>query len=118
MYLQWKEVDWWPTQEIVQFYAPRSFKQHYPATRVNVQCRGQMTLSHSKLHGLTKNRNTMMVLVGATPGGLVSYVSEADGGSASDRQMVERSCLPEMMTLGDEVMADKGFNCNDLFIPY
>ena len=64
-----------------------------------------------------KNRNTLKVLVGANPGGVISYVSEAYGGSSTDRKIVERFCLPEMLTSGDQVMADKGFNCNDMFIP-
>ena len=40
-----------------------------------------------------KNRNTAKVLVGVTPGGLVSYVSDAYGGSTSDHQKVEQSNL-------------------------
>ena len=36
---------------------------------------------------------------------------------ASDRQIVERSNLPEMCTAGDSVMAGKGFNVQDLFAP-
>lgn len=40
-----------------------------------------------------KNKNTTKILVGASPGGLVTYVSEAYGGSASDRAIVERSDL-------------------------
>ena len=60
----------------------------------------------------------MKVLVGASPGGLVTYVSPAYGGSTSDRQIVERSSLPSMCDPGDETMADKGFNFEDMFIPY
>ena len=37
-----------------------------------------------------KNRNTLKVLVGSTPGGLVNDVSPAYGGCTSDRQTVER----------------------------
>ena len=65
-----------------------------------------------------KNKNTMKVLVGSTPGGLVSYISPAYGGSASDHQIVERSNLPIMCDPGDEVMADNGFNVEDMFILY
>ena len=64
-----------------------------------------------------KNHNTAIVLVGVTPGGLVNFVSDAYGGSASDRQIIERSMLTEKMEPGDSVMADKGFgvlNFNDL----
>ncbi|XP_062597070.1 multiple epidermal growth factor-like domains protein 10 [Saccostrea cucullata] len=66
-----------------------------------------------------KNRNTVKVLVGSSPGGLISYVSPAYGGSASDRQLVERSPLlsADLFEPGDSLMADKGFNVQDLFAP-
>ena len=59
----------------------------------------------------------MKVLVGCSPGGLISYLSPAYGGSVSDRQIVERSNLPTICDPGDSVMADKGFNVQDLFAP-
>jgi hypothetical protein len=65
-----------------------------------------------------KNRNTMKSLIGASPGGLFTYVSPAYGGSASDRQIFERSNLTELLDPGDQVMADKGFNVEDLLLPY
>lgn len=62
-----------------------------------------------------KNRNTVKVVVGSTPGGLVSYLSPAYGGAASDRQIIERSGLTDMCCASDSIMADKGFNVQDLF---
>ena len=60
--------------------------------------------------------NTVKVLVGMSPGGLVSYMSPTYGGSASDRQIVERSELSTLCEPGDSIMADKGFNVQDLFV--
>ena len=60
----------------------------------------------------------MKSVIGGSPGGLVTYISPAFGGSTSDRQIIERSNLPRSCDPKDEVMADKGFNCEDLFIPY
>jgi len=45
----------------------------------------------------------------------VSYISPAYGGSVSDRQLVVRSNLAELCEPGDSVMADKGFNVQDIF---
>ena len=45
----------------------------------------------------------------------MSYCSDAYGGAASDRQIVERSSLAQMCDPGDSLMADKGFNVQDLF---
>ena len=60
----------------------------------------------------------MKVFVGASPGGLVSYVSDSYGGSTSDRQIVERSALTSMCSTNDSIMADKGFNVQDIFAPF
>ncbi|ELT99937.1 hypothetical protein CAPTEDRAFT_30315, partial [Capitella teleta] len=62
-----------------------------------------------------KNRNTAKALVGITPGGMVSFVSEAYGGSISDRQIVERSSLVQKCDCADKIMVDKGFNVQDMF---
>ena len=43
-----------------------------------------------------------------TPGGLCSCVSPAFGDSTSDRQIVERSTMPQDCDRGDSVIADKG----------
>jgi len=67
-----------------------------------------------------KNRNTAKVLIGVTPGGQVSYISDAYGGSTSYKQIVERSrpSLKRDCDAGDSIMADKGFDVQDIFAPY
>ena len=63
-----------------------------------------------------KGRETYKALVGITPSGSISFVSQLYYGSLSDREIVERSGLlhPKMYNEGDEIMADKGFNIRDL----
>ena len=56
--------------------------------------------------------------MGSSPGGLVAYISNAYGGSASDRQLIERSSLTRMCEPGDSIMADRGFNVQDIFAPF
>jgi hypothetical protein len=46
---------------------------------------------------------------------MVSYVSPAYGGSTSDRQIVERSNLTTKLNPTDSIMADKGFDVQDIF---
>lgn len=124
MSLQWREVSIWPSQEVVRFYAPTDFKNKFPTTRVIIdgtECpikRPKMPSAQQSTFSTYKNKNTVKVVIGSTPGGLVSYVSPAFGGSTSDRQIVERSGLNVMCDAGDSVMADKGFNVEDLFTPY
>ena len=65
-----------------------------------------------------KYTNTIKVLIGVTPSGAISFVSEAYEGSISDHKLVEVSGLWEKLQPGDEIMADKGFTIQDLLIPY
>ena len=48
----------------------------------------------------------------------VSYISDAYGGSTSDRQIVDRSSLKRDCDTGNSIMADKGFDVQDIFAPY
>ncbi len=124
MCLQWSEIDTWPSRELVEYFCPTDFHSKYPKTRIIVDgtefpiVKPKQPVAQQSTFSTYKNRNTMKVLVGASPGGLVSFVSQAFAGSTSDRQIVERTGLPKMCDPGDEVMADKGFNVEDLFIPY
>ncbi|XP_052212564.1 THAP domain-containing protein 5-like [Dreissena polymorpha] len=68
--------------------------------------------------GLENYMKFFFVLVGSTPGGLISYVSPAYGGATSDRQIVERSSLTRLCSKSDSIMADKGFNVQDIFAPH
>lgn len=121
MSLQWSEIDIWPSRDLVKFYCPSDFRYKFPSTRVIVdgtECpvnKPSLPLAQQSTFSTYKNRNTVKVLVGATPSGLVSYVSPAYGGSTSDRQIVERSDLPSRCDSGDSIMADKGFDVQDLF---
>ena len=124
MYRQWKEINIWSSKDLVQYHAPSDFKRKFPSTRAIVdgtECpikkpknptEQQQTFSHYK------NKNTVKVLVSATPGGMVCDVTDAYGGAASDRQIVERSNMPEKCDPKDSLMADKGFNVQDIFAPF
>ena len=124
MSLQWREVSLWISKDLVNFYAPYSFQEEYPATRVIIdgtECpvkKPALPTAQQATFSTYKNRNTSKVLIGVSPGGLCSYVSDAYGGSTSDRQIVERSRLPEMCDRGDSIMSDKGFDVQDIFAPH
>lgn len=122
MYLRLTAIPIWPTREQVNKTMPKSFKDSYPETRVIIDCTELYCEAATSLelkgnmYSDYKGRETYKSLVGVTPSGSVSFVSQLYYGSLSDREIVERSGLldPKMLDDGDEIMADKGFNIRDL----
>ena len=60
-----------------------------------------------------KNLNTLKWLVGITPSGAVSFVSDAFGGRTSDKEVTRLSDFYKKLDPGDAVMADRGFDLED-----
>lgn len=123
LYFQLKELNLWTPKEQIQEYMPADFKAKYPSTRCIVDGT-EIPIekpSNAKEQSCTwssyKNKNTLKVMIGISPRGDVTHVSDAYGGSASDRQIVERSELLEkdLVEEGDSIMADRGFIVQDLF---
>lgn len=52
-------------------------------------------------------------MIGISPSGVIHFVSDLFPGSASDKEIVAQSNFLSMLKPGDQVMADKGFNCQD-----
>lgn len=121
---QWRSIDWWPSQDEVRLHIPADFRKHFPHTRVILDAteipidKPKNPAAQKDTWSNYKNKNTVKVVVGITPGGLVSFVSSAYGGSASDRQVVMQTNLPSICDPGDEIMVDKGFTVEDVFSPY
>ncbi|GFR00393.1 uncharacterized protein TNCT_422101 [Trichonephila clavata] len=63
----------------------------------------QMTFSRYK------NANTLKGMIGITPNGAISFISELYSGSISDKEHFIRSKLMDRLERNDVVMADKGF---------
>lgn len=108
-----------PPSEVLKLHMPKVFKQVCPNTVVIVDCTEfQMEKpssfdAQSACYSSYKSANTMKALLGITPSGVVSFVSELFPGSTSDKKITVQSGFLDTLKRGDEVMADKGFNCQD-----
>ena len=70
-------------------------------------------LARAQVWSNYKHHSTVKFLIGITPQGTISYVSEYVGGRMSDKEIVERSTLINHLLPGDVVLADRGFTCDD-----
>ena len=55
--------------------------------------------------------------MGISPSGAVIFLSQLWGGNASDKHIVRESGLLNLLEAGDSIMADKGFDIDDLLKP-
>ncbi|KAJ8930396.1 hypothetical protein NQ314_016791 [Rhamnusium bicolor] len=114
MSLQWREINIWPSKELVKFYTPTDFYKKFPLTRVIIDGteisinKPALPLAQQATFSQYKNRNTVKPVIGMTPGGLVSFITLTYGGSASDHQIIDTSNLVLKCDPGDSIMADEG----------
>jgi len=120
MACQWREIDIMPSREMTTFHMPDDYVKKFPRTRVIIDGMECPIMKPKNPHAQQatfssyKNCNTLKVVVGSSPGGVINLVSPAYGGSISDRQLTERIQLGKACDPGDQIMADKGFNIQDI----
>ncbi|ESO87508.1 hypothetical protein LOTGIDRAFT_96811, partial [Lottia gigantea] len=113
----------WPSRDVIDSNMPEIFKDKFPTTRVIIDATEIRTETPSslKLKSLMysdyKSHMTWKSLIGISPAGIVTYVSDLWCGSISDKQLTIESGLVELCEPGDSIMADKGFTISDLTTP-
>ena len=121
MYCHLREVEWMPSVEQVQGTLPFSFKEKYPNTYIILDASEVFIQTSTDLHLQSstwsnyKHHNTSKFLVGCTPNGAVSFISQLYVGSISDTQLTSMSGLIEKLKgkPNISVMADRGFTIRD-----
>ena len=91
------------------------FRRLYPNVRVIIDCTEVFTETpsslevHCLLYSDYKHHTNVKILIGITPNGSVSSVSNAYGGKTSDVHRVRNSNFLHFLRPRDEIMADRGF---------
>lgn len=100
---------------------PADLKEKFLSTRVIIDCTEvfcempSSLLLNSELFSSYKNHVTLKGLVGIAPSGAITFCSQLYTSSISDREIVLRSgFLSQSFEDGDSVMADKGFQIQDI----
>ncbi|XP_067132207.1 uncharacterized protein [Centruroides vittatus] len=120
LYIRLSRLIVWPERDVLQKTMPKEFKKTIGSKiAVIIDCfelfverpssldARYLTLSQYKQH------NTIKFLIGVTPQGSVSFISEPWGGRVSDKHLMEHSGLLKYLLPGDLVLADRGFNITD-----
>ncbi|XP_065675685.1 uncharacterized protein LOC136091898 [Hydra vulgaris] len=92
----------------------------FPSTRCIIDCtelfcQKPSSLKHqSSLFSSYKHHVTYNGLLGISPSGAITFISQLDDGAISDKEIVVRSgFLEELWNKNDSVMADRGFTISD-----
>ena len=98
---------------------PHVFKALYLTTRVIIDATEILVQQPalSELQQLTfsnyKNHNTYKGLIGISPSGAVTFVSDLYPGSISDKELTRHSGILDLLEEADSIMAVRGFDIKE-----
>ena len=124
LFFKLKQLPIWAFRQMVNDTMPACFKPHYPQTRVIIDCTEifiQMPSSfraQSQTYSQYKSYNTAKGLVSISPSGMITFISHLYGGHVPDKAITQHCDLIDLLGAGDVVMADKGFDIQDLLVPH
>lgn len=110
----------WPEREEVIRNVPDSFRRYYRKCRCIIDCTEMFIETPLSLEVAAKcwsnykHHHTAKVLVGISPNGSITFLSQTYGGRASDNFMVKECGFLNKLQPGDQVMADRGFKIKEL----
>ena len=119
LYTELKPLILWPDRDTLRKTMPMDFRQYCPSCVVIIDCfeifveRATNLLARAQTYSAYKHHNTVKYLIGITPQGTVSYISDSWGGRTSDKYITEHSNFLQNLIPGDTILADRGFDIHD-----
>ena len=116
-------VPTWPTRDIVIETMPECFKDTYPNARVMIDCTelfcqkpSSLTIQ-SSLFSHYRHDITYKGLVGVSPSGTITFISELYDGSTPGVEIVKKCGIlnKELWKKDDDLMAGRGFTIKKQF---
>ncbi|XP_037579368.2 uncharacterized protein LOC119462094 [Dermacentor silvarum] len=112
-------VAWLPIETILATM-PRQFAEsQYADTTCIIDCtevhmqRPKKLYPRGQTYSAYKGCNTAKFLVAVAPSGFIMFVSNAYGGRASDKFIIEESGFVDNLSEGHVIMADRGFSLSN-----
>ena len=110
----------WIPLELIKQHMPPGLKKDYPKTRVIIDCtefriqKPKNATVQATTYSTYKSNNTYKCLLGISPSGAFTFISDLFGGNCSDKYITEHSGFLDILEYGDDVMADRGFTIRGL----
>lgn len=120
MYVMLGSLPMWASKEAIKLHLPEAFRGRFENIRCIIDCteikceKPQDLQKQSEFYSEYKAHNTYKGLVGISPNVWVTFVSNLYGGSISDREIVEKSHFVDLLEHPDLIMADRGFDIQDI----
>ena len=110
----------WPEREDLWRTMPQCFQYSFgKKVTVIIDCfevfvdRPTNLMARAQTFSNYKHHNTAKILIGITPQGTISFVSEAWGGRTSDKFLAENCGILKNLLPGDLILADRGFTVHE-----
>ena len=119
MHIRMRFLIKWPSREVVRANMPQIFKDLYPRARCIIDCseifieRPHGYQARAQTYSNYKRHNTVKFLIGISPTGAITFLSQCWGGRATDKHITQNSGFIQLLDHGDVVLADRGFDITD-----